>query len=182
MELFKSLITFGADPSIKDHEENTPLDIAGASQDRRMKVFIQRKGWKVNLTLTRSDVLGLQSQDDWILDENELTFEKMIATGTSGEVWRGNFKGNVVAIKVLKGGKKDSIHYDPTEVKEFTKEAKLNTLVSSPYIVKFFGVSLNPLYLVMEFCENGSLYDCMKKNPQNVGWCEVFHWSTVNGL
>ena len=64
------------------------------------------------------DDLGLTNFNyDWrIKDANELTFEKELSEGAAAKVWRGKYRGQPVAIKVLKRA------MDKIQLSDFQKE------------------------------------------------------------
>ena len=49
--------------------------------------------------------------DDWELDPAEVTFHERIASGAFGDLFRGSYCGQDVAIKVLKNVQDDSQQY-----------------------------------------------------------------------
>ena len=49
--------------------------------------------------------------DDWELDPSEVMFQDRIASGAFGDLFRGNYCGQDVAIKVLKNVQDDSQQY-----------------------------------------------------------------------
>ncbi len=49
--------------------------------------------------------------DDWELDPNDVEFRERIASGAFGDLFRGNYCGQDVAIKVLKNVQDDSMQY-----------------------------------------------------------------------
>lgn len=71
--------------------------------------------------------------------------------GSFGVVYRGRWRNNYVAVK----------HIDTeAERKAFTVEVRQLSRVNHPNIVKLFGAcTSNPVCLVMEFAEGGSLYN-----------------------
>lgn len=72
--------------------------------------------------------------------------------GSFGTVWKGKWRGSYVAVKHINAEK---------ERKAFTVEVKQLSRVNHPNIVKLYGAcTSNPVCLVMEFAEGGSLYDC----------------------
>lgn len=71
--------------------------------------------------------------------------------GSFGVVFRGRWRNNYVAVK----------HIDSeAERKAFTIEVRQLSRVNHPNIVKLYGAcTSNPVCLVMEFAEGGSLYN-----------------------
>ena len=58
-------------------------------------------------------------QKDIVIDHKDLEFTKKLGSGVAGEVFKGLFKGQMVAIKVLKETIIDK------ELLEFQKEVKI---------------------------------------------------------
>jgi len=106
--------------------------------------------------------------DDWIIN-NDIEFLKKLGEGVSGKVFKGLFKGQECAIKVLKSR---------GNVEEFKKEFMIISSVRSPHIVRFFGACLSPqIAMVMEYCSKGSLFDVLQDTKINVEWSSFFKWT-----
>ncbi|GAB9465620.1 Tkl protein kinase [Globisporangium polare] len=89
---------------------------------------------------------------------HEIKFEKMLARGANGEVWKGDVGGQVVAIKQLLQEKR----HDKNAIEQFAKEIRLASRLEHPNIVKFVGFSwkrLSDLCTVSEFMGKGDLSD-----------------------
>jgi mitogen-activated protein kinase kinase kinase 7 len=85
-----------------------------------------------------------------------LRFDKMIAKGANGEVWRGEYAHQEVAIKRLLVEMREDIRC----VEYFAKEIHLASILEHPNIVRFIGVSwrlLPELSMVSEFLPHGDL-------------------------
>merc|ERR1711991_184543 len=108
----------------------------------------------------------------WAIPPEEIHIESMLAEGTNAVVHKGKYRGQVVAIKVLKQP------LDPAQMKDFTQEFDLLSKLRSPYAVLFYGASINDetnkLSMVFEFCKNGSLQDVMKKETVLWDWDRFF--------
>jgi len=103
--------------------------------------------------------------DDFIIDHRALEYLMLLGSGASGDVYKGLYRGNPVAIKRLK-------EMAPTEeVEEFKKEFEILAKVRHPNVVFFFGASTQPvLAMVMEYCARGSLYHAMKDARFDINW------------
>lgn len=81
---------------------------------------------------------------------------ELLSRGGFGEVYRGSYRGQVVAIKtLLPATRKDMAH-----IEAFLAEIKLMATLEHESIVKFVGVaweSLSELYAVSEFMDGGDL-------------------------
>jgi serine/threonine protein kinase len=117
--------------------------------------------------------------NEWEIDPTDLEFTKSLGQGASGEVFQGTFKGEPVAIKVLKTNNTDA------ETEEFKKEFSVLVSFNSPYIIRFRGACLaDKLCMVMEFCPHGSLYDLLRAPDFVMTWERffVFAIETTAGL
>jgi len=107
----------------------------------------------------------LDTQGEGILDASALEYTKHLGTGAAGDVYKGLYRGNVVAIKVL------SVKSAEKEVEEFKKEFGILRAVRNPNVVKFIGVAMKPLLcMVMEYCARGSLHSAMKDPAADISW------------
>lgn len=89
---------------------------------------------------------------------HDITFEKMLARGANGEVWKGEVGGQVVAIKQLLQEKR----HDKNAIEQFAKEIRLASRLEHHNIVKFVGFSwkrLSDLCTISEFMGKGDLSD-----------------------
>jgi len=115
----------------------------------------------------------------WQIDANELEFSKVLGEGTSAQVFRGTYRSQEVAIKVLKE------KTDAKTLLEFRKEFEIMSALRSPHVVFFYGAALSPsLCMVLEFCAKGALYDVLSDLTQKITWKHVFRAAidTVKGL
>jgi len=101
--------------------------------------------------------------DTYIIPMSRLKILKQIGEGAFGCVYLGVFNRTEVAIKQL--SKKDPTEED---IKEFLAEAKImRKLPVHPNVVLFRGVTLSPdpLSIVTDFCNGGSLSIYLENNP-----------------
>eukprot|EP01100_Stratorugosa_tubuloviscum_P013982 TRINITY_DN7226_c0_g1_i1.p1 TRINITY_DN7226_c0_g1~~TRINITY_DN7226_c0_g1_i1.p1 ORF type:complete len:763 (-),score=369.26 TRINITY_DN7226_c0_g1_i1:12-2300(-) len=114
----------------------------------------------------------------WHVDPEELKFKKCLGEGTSAKVYRGVYRNQEVAIKVMKDAaeKKDD---------EFYKEFSIVSSLRSPYVVFFYGACVSPSFcMVLEFCAFGTLYDVLNDAEIDFPWQRVFRASiqTMKGI
>ncbi|CAN9502312.1 unnamed protein product [Ophioblennius macclurei] len=95
-------------------------------------------------------------QDEWEIPRESLKQERMLGAGQFGEVWRGLYNSErKVAIKKLKMG--------TMSVEAFLAEANMMKNLQHPYLVRLFAVvTQEPILIVTEYMENGSLVDYLK--------------------
>ncbi|ELP84793.1 protein serine/threonine kinase, putative [Entamoeba invadens IP1] len=100
-----------------------------------------------------------QVENSTHLDSDELKEEKKIGEGSFGIVFKGKYRGNIVAIKKMKIGSGDN-----SQIDEFKKEVAMLDKFRSDYIVHFYGAVfiLNKICMVTEFAPFGSLKDVLK--------------------
>jgi serine/threonine protein kinase/ankyrin repeat protein len=113
----------------------------------------------------------LRLTENLMISFEELEFTEKLGSGASGQVLKGLYKGTEVAIKILTANNAE------TEKLEFTKELEIMLETQSPYLIKLLGASLDPLCIVMEFCERGSLYEYLQRT-KDISWTTFFSMST----
>ncbi|KAB5557732.1 hypothetical protein DKX38_008641 [Salix brachista] len=98
--------------------------------------------------------------DVWEIDAQQLIYEKQIANGSSGDLYKGTFCSQDVAIKVLKGE-----HLNNKIHSEFAQEVIIMRKVRHKNVVKFIGACTRPpsLCIITEFMSGGSMYDFLHK-------------------
>ncbi|RLN55038.1 hypothetical protein BBJ29_006556 [Phytophthora kernoviae] len=98
-----------------------------------------------------------------------ITFERALSKGSSGEVWRCEYMGQRVAVKRLLRTK----NHRAEEVEHFAKEIELSASLDHPHIASFIGVawnSLDNLVMVLEFFPMGDLQTYLYKNIDLLTW------------
>ncbi|XP_037603241.1 tyrosine-protein kinase Lck [Sebastes umbrosus] len=95
-------------------------------------------------------------QDEWEIPRESLKLERRLGAGQFGEVWMGIYNNDrTVAIKNLKMG--------TMSVEAFLAEANMMKNLQHPRLVRLFAVvTQEPIYIVTEYMENGSLVDYLK--------------------
>ncbi|GAV56685.1 ACT domain-containing protein/Pkinase_Tyr domain-containing protein [Cephalotus follicularis] len=98
--------------------------------------------------------------DDWEMDASLLKFEDKIASGSSGDLYKGTFCSQDVAIKVLR-----TEHLNENMKMEFAQEVYIMRKVRHKNVVRFIGACTRPpiLCIVTEFMSGGSIYDFLHK-------------------
>mmetsp|Transcript_15855 Transcript_15855/g.22078 ORF Transcript_15855/g.22078 Transcript_15855/m.22078 type:complete len:744 (-) Transcript_15855:72-2303(-) len=102
---------------------------------------------------------GIPDEDIWSIDFADLEFQKEIARGSFGKVYKGSYLGVDVAIKQI------IRHNDPAYIKYVEREISVLKGIRHPFIVGFCGVCLHEsgLYIVTEFVDGGDVRSIMKK-------------------
>ncbi|KAH9624282.1 hypothetical protein KSS87_004140 [Heliosperma pusillum] len=99
--------------------------------------------------------------DVWEIDPKLLKFENKVASGSYGDLYKGTYCSQDVAIKVLKA---ERINTDLQ--KEFAQEVFIMRKVRHKNVVQFIGACTKPpsLCIVTEFMSGGSIYDYLHKH------------------
>ncbi|XVE94479.1 hypothetical protein REPUB_Repub02eG0012600 [Reevesia pubescens] len=106
----------------------------------------------VNIPASGSDV--------WEIDTSLLKYESKLASGSYGDLYKGTFCGQDVAIKVLR-----TEHLNENMRREFTQEVNIMRKIRHENVVQFIGACTRPpsLCIVTEFMSGGSMYDLLHK-------------------
>ncbi|XP_043466967.1 mitogen-activated protein kinase kinase kinase 7-like [Leptopilina heterotoma] len=101
---------------------------------------------------------GHQQQFVEEIDFKEIERQEIVGKGSFGVVWKGKWRGQYVAVKLINS---------EGEKKAFSIEVRQLSRVAHPNIVKLYGAcTKNPVCLVMEYAEGGSLYNVLHCDPQ----------------
>lgn len=108
----------------------------------------------------RSQVWRPEVGDDWELDGNLLKFEHKVASGSFGDLFKGTYCGQDVAIKLLKHE-----HSSCQLEREFSQEVYIMRKVRHKNVVQFIGAcsKASRFCIVTEFMAGGSLYDYLHR-------------------
>ncbi|CAK9105446.1 Serine/threonine-protein kinase STY46 (Serine/threonine/tyrosine-protein kinase 46) [Durusdinium trenchii] len=104
---------------------------------------------------TTTPVARARGVDDWKILPKQIRKFHVVASGSFGDVYRGEYEGAEVAIKT------PARDIDPDMLEKFAVEIELMTQLHHPNIVRFIGACVDgpDKFLVIEFLENGSLHD-----------------------
>mmetsp|Transcript_57430 Transcript_57430/g.136515 ORF Transcript_57430/g.136515 Transcript_57430/m.136515 type:complete len:357 (-) Transcript_57430:153-1223(-) len=92
------------------------------------------------------------------IDQNELIVYEKVGEGVTAEVFRGEYRGDMVAIKEI--GHKNKTSMSVKEQVLLAREVSINARVSYDYLVKFFGVSFSSKFrIITEFCSGGTCFE-----------------------
>lgn len=100
------------------------------------------------------------SVDDWEIDSTQLKCNNKVASGSFGDLYRGTYCGQDVAIKILKPER-----LNENLQREFQQEVFIMRKVRHKNVVQFIGACTMPpnLCIVTEFMSGGSVYDYLRK-------------------
>lgn len=103
---------------------------------------------------------SMGASDDWEIEPQDIAFQEKIASGAFGDLFRGSFCGQDVAIKILRGVQDDSVQFQ-----EFLQEVGIMRKVRHRNVVQFIGACTRKpnLCIVFEFMRGGSVYDYIRK-------------------
>ncbi|KAF3551079.1 hypothetical protein DY000_02009054 [Brassica cretica] len=111
-------------------------------------------------TGVRTVAIPTDGTDVWEINLQQLKFGHKIASGSYGDLYKGTYCSQEVAIKVLKPERLDS-----ELEKEFAQEVFIMRKVRHKNVVQFIGACTKPphLCIVTEFMPGGSVYDYLHK-------------------
>uniref|UniRef100_A0A663EC42 Tyrosine-protein kinase n=1 Tax=Aquila chrysaetos chrysaetos TaxID=223781 RepID=A0A663EC42_AQUCH len=101
-------------------------------------------------------------KDAWEIPRESLRLERKLGAGQFGEVWMATYNKHIkVAVKTMKPGS--------MSVDAFLEEANLMKTLQHSKLVKLHAVVTKeePIYIITEFMEKGSLLDFLKSDEGN---------------
>lgn len=106
----------------------------------------------------------------WVIDSRELTFVDKLGIGSSAKVYKGIYRSQQVAVKVLKSMPEGK------QLTDFQKEFEIMSSLRSPHVVYFYGTVLVPkICIITEFCSRGSLCHALQEeNTSLLDWPRIF--------
>nr|XP_023888706.1 serine/threonine-protein kinase STY46-like isoform X2 [Quercus suber] len=139
-----------------------------------LKLELQRQAWPNPQSLPpvgKHDLVKIKCEPDhltipndgtdvWEIDPNHLTFGNKIASGSYGDLYKGTYCSQEVAIKVLKPERVNS-----DMQREFAQEVFIMRKVRHKNVVQFIGACTKPpsLCIITEYMSGGSVYDFLHK-------------------
>ncbi|XP_050127803.1 serine/threonine-protein kinase STY17-like isoform X2 [Malus sylvestris] len=99
--------------------------------------------------------------DVWEIDTRQLKFENKVGSGSFGDLYRGTYCTQEVAIKVLKPERVNA-----EMLRDFSQEVYILRKIRHKNVVQFIGACTRPpnLCIVTEFMSKGSVYDFLHKH------------------
>lgn len=110
---------------------------------------------------------------------------RCLGNGAYGKVVKGYYYGFEVAVKFIEPRHmrrkhlRGNVNGYEEKMKILIDEVSIFTKVKSPNCVTFFGFSLDPPFLVTEYCPNGSLFNLIetaRKRPRSREARELLPW------
>jgi len=158
---------------ITDTAVRNPIPCKGKRDSYEDRPDLEKERQNIKLE-TQEEILS-QLDHEWIIFYKDLHFGPKLGYGVSSTVYKGTWKNNeeIVAIKVMK------LVSPAKDLNDFKKELYIISQIRDPNIVLFHGFILEPKFcIVMELCENGSLYHYLKMKP-DISWEKVLKWVTA---
>jgi len=107
--------------------------------------------------------------EKYVIPFSALEFGDILGEGHFGSVFKGKYVKTSVAIKKLK-------NFKEKDRESFISEAKLMSLLTPHHnVVLFRGVTLDPLCILTDFCEGGSLRRFLS-SPEKIDEEQQFKW------
>lgn len=113
---------------------------------------------------------GLENYEEWTIDLRKLNMGEAFAQGAFGKLYRGTYKGEDVAIKILERPENDPERAQLME-QQFQQEVKMLATLKHPNIVRFIGACRKPMVwcIVTEYAKGGSVRQfLMKRQSRSV--------------
>jgi hypothetical protein len=136
------------------------------------------------LATSRHELENLRHVFD--VDPEDIALEARIDKGSEGafgEVWRATWHERTVAVKKLRAS---LLELDPLVFGDFEKEMNLLRVLRHKNIVLFYGAGImgETPYLVLEYCERGSLYTVLHDPAQDLSLtrCRQFVLDVAQGM
>ena len=107
----------------------------------------------------------------WQIPEDHVKFVTLLASGGFGDVWKGRYGGQAVAIKLLKRPLDDEL--DPEAAEEYERENATLQSIRHPHLLIFLGsgtTATNKPFLVTEFMDLGSLRGVLADTGRVLDW------------
>ena len=95
---------------------------------------------------------------------SEVKLECELGRGSFGVVYRGEWRGQSVAVKKLHLSTADA-----SVMRDFEREVRILSLIRSPRLIQVLGFSLETSdpFIVTELMERGSLFECMHGSDES---------------
>ncbi|CAF2069418.1 unnamed protein product [Rotaria magnacalcarata] len=121
------------------------------------------------------------ARPDYIVNNDDVRTLDTLGKGHFGNVVRGEYRGQFVAVKILHAS---STGQSPQSRNNFINEALLLQQYKHKNIVKFLGIAAirDPLMIIMELIEQGSLNNYLKDNDLRVSQLILMCYDIAKGM
>ena len=104
------------------------------------------------------------------VDPHDIEYGECIGRGAFGEVYKGKWRGSLVAVKKLR-----VMSMRDDFIEGFEREIALMSMLRAPNILQFLGSAFDPpnVIIVMEFMPRGSLHDILHNRSISIEWPRV---------
>ncbi|XP_021844823.1 serine/threonine-protein kinase STY46 isoform X2 [Spinacia oleracea] len=111
---------------------------------------------------------------NWEIDRRLLKIGDKVASGSCGDLYRGVYLGQDVAVKILR-----SEHLTEASEDEFAQEVAILREVRHENVVRFIGACTKSpdLCIVTEYMPGGSLYNYLHKNKRALKFSELLKFA-----
>lgn len=152
------------------HEETEQLRNALEKEFLKTKMHSSPKQHQISAVVEQTDIktesfsdyikIPTDGSDVWEIDMRLLKIENKVASGSYGDLYRGTYCSQDVAIKILKP---ERVNADM--LREFAQEVYIMRKIRHKNVVQFIGACTQPphLCIVTEFMARGSVYDFLHK-------------------
>ncbi|KAF7810750.1 serine/threonine-protein kinase STY46-like isoform X1 [Senna tora] len=173
---FSTTDGYSLDVFVVDGWPNELADFVVKQETEQLKAALEkeRHAWSIKqsvLNVGKTDRVEVKCEGDhltipndgtdvWEIEPRHLKYGNKIASGSFGELFRGTYCSQEVAIKVLKAEELSSDWQ-----KEFAQEVYIMRKVRHKNVVQFIGACTKPphLCIITEFMSGGSVYDYLHK-------------------
>ncbi|WOL15548.1 serine/threonine-protein kinase STY46-like [Canna indica] len=138
-------------------------DTDGLHKEIEAAIYRNEGSWSGSSHSSATErILAVQLKaDDWEIDRRVLKMGEKFGSGSCGDLYRGNYLGQDVAIKIIR-----SDHLNEPLLLEFQQEVSILKNVQHDNVVRFIGACTKPpqYCIVTEYMHEGNLYDYLHKH------------------
>ncbi|XP_010531127.1 PREDICTED: serine/threonine-protein kinase STY17-like [Tarenaya hassleriana] len=145
---------------LKDALRRETLKLKDQSFQKQKSTTFFEHGRSSNDCLPACVEIPTDGTDDWEIDMRQLKIESKVASGSFGDLYRGTYCSQEVAIKVFKPERVNA-----EMLREFSQEVYIMRKIRHKNVVQFIGACTRSpnLCIVTEFMAQGSIYDFLHK-------------------
>ncbi|XP_018450394.1 serine/threonine-protein kinase STY17 isoform X1 [Raphanus sativus] len=145
---------------LKDALRKEILKLKDQPSTRQKSITFFEHDKSTNELLPACVEIPTDGTDEWEIDMKQLKIEKKVACGSYGELYKGTYCSQEVAIKILKPERVNT-----EMLREFSQEVYIMRKVRHKNVVQFIGACTRSpnLCIVTEFMARGSIYDFLHK-------------------